>query len=65
MDERIVAAAGAPSDRRDGVITPALTRPAQGRGLLRRHAGDLVVVAATVAFVALAGLLGLWLLHSR
>lgn len=43
----------------------AVTRPTRGRSLLRRYAGDLAVVGATVAFVTLAGLLGVWLLHSH
>lgn len=43
---------------------PALTRPA-GRSLLRRYAADLGIVAATLAFVAGVGLIGLWLLLGR
>jgi hypothetical protein len=47
------------------VTPPTLTRPGQGRSLLRRYAADLAVLAATLAFVVLAGLLGLWLVSGR
>lgn len=36
---------------------------AKPRGLMRRYAPDLAIIAATFAFVAAAGLLGLWLIH--
>lgn len=41
-----------------------LVHAGKPRSLLRRYVPDLFVIAGTAAFLTLAGVLGLWLMHA-